>query len=215
MKRALILAGGWPGHQPKETSELFAGALEEKGFGVQVAGSLDVLLDPEAMRDLSLIVPNWTMGSIGEEAEKALRDAVRGGVGLGGWHGGMGDAFRNSPAFQFMVGGQFVAHPGNKIAYRVNVSDREHEITRGLSDFDFTSEQYYLHVDPSNRVLATTTFGGEHVPHIAGTVMPVAWTRQWWEGRVYYCSLGHDTSDFQASPQAFQLVLRGLLWAAR
>jgi type 1 glutamine amidotransferase len=209
-----MLAGGWPGHQPRETSQRFAKALSAEGYAVQVADSLDALLDPEAMRDLSLIVPNWTMSTISDEQEKAILNAVRGGVGLAGWHGGMGDAFRNNTGYQFMVGGQWVAHPGNIIDYTVNITDRDHPITSGLDDFAVHSEQYYMHVDPSNRVLATTTFSGEHTPHIEGTVMPVAWTRHWGEGRVAYCSLGHVDSDFENS-STYQLVLRGLLWAAR
>jgi len=148
------------------------------------------------------------------QQERGLLDAVRGGAGLAGWHGGMGDAFRNNVEYQFMVGGQWVAHPGNIIDYQVNITDHDDPITAGLADFSMHSEQYYLHVDPSNAVLATTTFGDQYLPWIAGTVMPVVWKRQWGAGRVFYCSLGHHASDFEV-PEAREIVRRGMLWATR
>ena len=84
----------------------------------------------------------------------------------------------------------------------------------GLSDFDYRSEQYYMHVDPSNEVLATTTFSGDHAEWIAGVVMPVAWKRRHGLGRVFYSSLGHVSAEFQV-PQMRTIFERGMLWAAR
>ena len=171
--------------------------------------------DKTYLQSLDLIVPVWTMSDIAKEQEQGLLDAVRSGVGLAGWHGGMADSFRNSVDYQFMVGGQWVAHPGDIIAYEVNlVSDDP--IVAGLADFQMESEQYYMHVDPSNEVLATTTFSGEHgdVPWIKGTVMPVVWKRRWGAAKVFYSSLGHVRKDFDV-PEVRDIMLRGMLWAAR
>jgi len=112
------------------------------------------------------------------------------------------------------VGGQWVAHPGNIIPYHVTITNHDHPITSGLSDFDMRSEQYYLHVDPNNNVLATTTFSAEYCDWIEGTVMPVVWTRMWGKGRVSYTSLGHVAKDFDV-PEAREIVRRGLLWASK
>jgi len=214
VKSALFVCGGWPGHEPEKCARIFAPFLEENGYGVEISTTLDSYLDAEKMRSLDLIVPIWTMGSITEEQERGLIGAVEGGVGLAGWHGGMADAFRESVNYQFMVGGQWVAHPGNIIDYRVNVVDHEDPVTAGLDDFGMRSEQYYMHVDPSNKVLATTTFSGEHVPWIEGSVIPVVWKRTWGRGRVFYSSLGHVASDFDV-PEARTLVERGMLWASK
>jgi type 1 glutamine amidotransferase len=165
------------------------------------------------MRSLDLIVPLWTMGTITQEQEKGLLEAIKSGVNVGGWHGGMADAFRNNVDYQFMVGGQWVAHPGGIIDYRVNVINHDDPITCDIPDFDMHSEQYYMHVDPSNEVLATTTFSGEHAFWIAGTVMPVVWKRMFGNGRVFYSSLGHVAADFNV-PEAKEIQRRGLLWAA-
>ena len=213
-KHVLIVYGGWQGHDPTETSHLFAGLLREAGLKVTLSETLDSFLDAELMSDIDMAVPVYTMSSITREQEAGLLEAVRErGVNVGGWHGGMADAFRMNTEYQFMCGGQWVAHPGNIIDYRVNVHDQEHSITAGISDFDMRSEQYYMHTDPGNAVLATTTFSGDHAPWIDGTVMPVVWTRRYGAGKVFYSSLGHVIGDFDV-PEAREIVRRGLLWAA-
>ena len=116
--------------------------------------------------------------------------------------------------YQFMVGGQWVAHPGDIIDYRVNISDHADPVTAGIDDFDYHSEQYYLHVDPANTVLATTTFSGEHAPWTKNVVMPVVWKRQHGAGRVFYSALGHTADEFSV-PQMQTIMHRGLIWAAR
>ena len=174
---------------------------------------MDVFLDEGKMRELSLIVPVYTQGEITREQEKGLLDAVKGGVGIAGWHGGMGDSFRWSVEYQFMVGGQWVAHPGNIIDYEVNIVDHDDPVMNGLEDFKMHSEQYYMHVDPKVKVLATTTYSGEHAPWIEGTVMLVAWKTIYGKGRVFYSSLGHVAKDFDV-PKAKIIVQRGMLWAS-
>ncbi len=213
-KKALFVAGGWEGHTPFDSAKVFAELLRAEDYEVEISDTLDVYLDADKLRGLDLIVPTWTMGKITGEQAKGLLNAAAEGVGVGGWHGTMGDSFRENTDYQFMVGGQWVAHPGNIIDYRVNITNHAHPITQGLSDFNMHSEQYYMHVDPSNQVLATTTFAGDHVPWIAGTIMPVVWTRSWGKGRVFYCSLGHVAADFDV-PEAREIVRRGLLWASR
>ena len=112
-----------------------------------------------------------------------------------------------------MVGGQWVAHPGGVIDYRVNIISDD-PIVAGLEDFDMHSEQYYMHVDPSNEVLATTTFNGDHAYWIDGVVMPVAWKRMYGQGRVFYASVGHVAKDFEV-PEALEIVKRGMMWASK
>jgi len=183
---------------------------------VELAPTLDCLLDGERLHSFDLIVPVWTMGEITPEQEGNLCQAVRQGAGLGGWHGGAGDAFRVSSEYQFMVGGQFVAHPGKIKEFEVEIVDRASEITRGLSDFQVRTEQYYMHVDPSNHLLAATTMSGDlsGCDWVRGTVMPMAWTRRYGQGRIFYASWGHGIADFDV-PEAREIVRRGLLWAAR
>ncbi|HEY9075854.1 MAG TPA: ThuA domain-containing protein [Anaerolineaceae bacterium] len=214
MKKALFVWGGWEGHEPKQCVDIFAPLVAAQDYAVEISDTLDSYLDVEKLKTFDLIVQMWTMGSITREQLAGLQEAVKNGSGFGGWHGGSGDSFRQSTDYQFMVGGQWVAHPGGVIDYRVNIINHTDPITAGLQDFDMHSEQYYMHVDPSNQVLATTTFTGAIVPWIDGVVMPVAWKRTWGAGKVFYASVGHVAKDFDV-PEAREIVRRGLLWASR
>ncbi len=228
--RALIVRGGWLGHEPMETSEIAARELRAEGIDVSLADTLDAFRDEEELKQLDLIVPMWTMGAIEKEQLQPMLAAVRSGVGLGGWHGGMCDAFRQATDYQFMTGGQWVAHPGNAdVRYLVRIGPAPSEITAGLQNFYVTSEQYYMHVDPAVRVLATThvaegAASGDGYDREAqeavdadraeGIVMPVVWTKRWGKGRVFHLSLGHKASVFEI-PEALTLLRRGLVWAAQ
>ena len=222
-KSALIVWGGWEGHFPKECTNIFGPWLEKQGYKVEVSDTLESYLDTEKLKSLNLIVPIWTQGEISKNQESNLLNAVANGVGIAGWHGSMGDSFRMSTNYQFMVGGQWVSHPGGFIEYEVNIIDKNDPITNGLSDFKMFSEQYYMHVDPSNEVLATTKFTGDQqisdiAPYtcdwIKGCVMPVAWKRRWGKGKVFYSSLGHKLDDFEI-PEVLEITKRGMIWASR
>jgi type 1 glutamine amidotransferase len=213
MRRALIVWGGWEGHEPEQCARIVSAMLEAEGFDVRLETETKAFADP-ALSELSLIVPIYTMSRIEKGEVANLSQAVRGGVGLAGFHGGMCDAFREAVEYQFMCGGQWVAHPGDIIDYRVNITRPDDPVMAGLQDFDYRSEQYYMHVDPSNEVLATTTFSGEHAPWIDGVVMPVVWKRRHGEGRVFYSSLGHAAKEFDV-PEMREILRRGMLWAAR
>ena len=214
MREALIVWGGWSGHEPEQCAAVISEMLEAEGFKTYVENATEAFADP-GIAEMSLIVPIVTMSKIEKEEVDNLTRAVRGGVGLAGYHGGMGDAFRDSVDYQFMVGGQWVAHPGNIIDYEVEVTRSEDPIMAGLpARFPYRSEQYYMHVDPSNEVLATTRFSGDHADWIDGVVMPVAWKRRHGAGRVFYSSLGHVASEF-AVPEMRSILRRGMLWAAR
>lgn len=217
MKKALIVWGGWPGHFPEQVARLFRDQLVERGFQVDVSDSLDIFRDADALQRMHLVVPVVTMSTVEPEQLNPLLEAVKNGLGIAGCHGGMGDSFRNSTEWQFLVGGQFVAHPGDDgLRHRVEIRDPDHVITRGLEDFDVETEQYYMHVDPAIQVLATTTFpvaDGPHVPN--GPVkMPVVWTKLYGKGRVFYSSLGHSPEVLQLPPVQ-EIMTRGMGWAAR
>ena len=216
MKKALIVYGGWPGHDPEGLKEVFTDILSKENFDVTSSDSLDAFLGDLGGWDL--IVPVWTMGSLTSEQEKNVCSAVANGTGLAGCHGGMCDAFRNNVLWQFMTGSQWVAHPGNGgVTYRVRMKRASSSpLIDGIGDFDVTSEQYYLHVDPAVEVLAVTDFALANGEHFSNGIitMPVAYTKMWGKGRVYYNSLGHNRKIFDI-PEAREMMRRGFLFAAR
>jgi len=217
LKHALIFHGGWDGHEPKLTSKRFAGLLEKHGWRVEISDSLDCLKNLNKLLKLDLMVPCWTMGEIPREYTTNLEKAIGAGVGFAGVHGGMCDSFRNDVRWQFITGGQWVSHPGaDHVEYEVNIVHGSSPIVEGLEDFPVCTEHYYLHVDPAIEVLATTRFPKVNYWHISNKPvdMPVAWTKYWGLGRVFYNALGHHDDVFDNSPNAQILMERGMLWAA-
>ena len=210
MKNALIVWGGWDGHTPSECAETFKSALEKRGYAVGVFDTLEAYGDIEKLKFYDVIVPFWTMGTISGEQLKNLTGVVASGVGLAGFHGGMGDSFRGRLDYEWMVGGLFVGHPHvGEYTVEVTVSN---EITRGLpARFQYKSEQYYMLTDPGNDVYATTVYNIDG----KALIMPVIWTKTWKKGRIFYSALGHVAAEFTRYPDVLEMTLRGIEWATR
>jgi|SRR5579875_3488313 len=217
-KRALVVRGGWEGHEPFAATELFAPFLRDNGFEVKFSETLGTYADEATMREVDLIVQCWTMGEISPQQLDGLVKTVAAGAGFAGWHGGIVDSFRSSPGYLQLTGGQFVAHPGNFVDYEVEVlaSRSEHEVVRGLpSKFSLHTEQYWVLTDSLNDVLATTTFSPlEGAPWEQRFSVPAVWTRRWGRGRVFVCTVGHRVADLKV-PEVETIIERGLLWASR
>lgn len=214
-KKVLFSYGGWPGHAPEKWRDFMVPWLEENDAEVVQTNTLDTYTDRPLMQSIDLVIQVNTMSEITPVQEKGLLEAIRiNGTGMAGWHGGMGDSFRNSTEYQFMTGGQFVAHPGGVVDYVVNILNREDSITVGLSDFQLSDEQYYMHVDPNVKVLATTEFSGEHCDWIDGCTMPVAWKKMYGKGRVFYASFGHALEFLGKASDSIEIIKRGIRWAS-
>lgn len=214
LKKALVIYGGWDGHEPELVGPYFKELLEKQGFEVEIYDTLEPLNSLEFVKGFDVFIPMWTMGEITEEQCNNVSEAVANGMGLLGCHGGMCDAFRQSVLWQFMTGGNWVSHPGNDgTSYKVNIKHSSSTLTEGIDDFDVTSEHYYLHIDPVVEVLATTRFPlaeGYHKTNKA-VDMPVVWTKRWGAGRVYYTSLGHHVDILKLNPVT-ELLNRGIQW---
>ena len=212
-KNVLIVYGGWEGHKPDLFAKRMSKWTRENGANVTVSDALDIYTDASVMKNVDLIIQYWTMGEITEDQKKGLLKAVRSGAGIVGCHGGIGDSFRQNTDYQYMIGGQWVSHPGGMIDYSVQITDSEDPITQGIADFKIeNTEQYYMHVDPNVKVLATTTFSGKHDDWIKGASMPVVWKKYYDKGRVFYISIGHSPEDFD-HPAVWTLLTRGIKWA--
>ncbi|NLP48669.1 MAG: hypothetical protein GX345_06975 [Clostridiales bacterium] len=215
-KKALIVYGGWDGHQPELVAKRFAEILEKEGLDVTLSQTLDAYADLDFLKSLHLIVPVWTGGNLTHELCTNVSKAVASGVGMAGNHGGMCDSFRENTEWQFITGGNWVSHPGGIIDYTVEIiKNSSSPIVEGIEDFEVFSEQYYLHVDPAIEILATTRFPLHTYYHASNKAidMPVVWTKKWGHGRVFYNSLGHTDDVFEKAPQAQELMRRGMLWA--
>jgi len=228
-RQALVVRGGWDGHQPVETTDLFVPFLRDSGFEVRVEDGPAVYADADVMAATDLVLQVVTMSTITKEQSAGLRAAVLAGTGLAGWHGGIADSYRDDADYLHMVGGQFAhhaaVHPDERtgeqsdayLPYTVHLTDlgREHPVTAGVADFDLVTEQYWVLSDEYCDVLATTTqearpWDAWHRP----VTSPAIWTRQWGEGRVFVSAPGHRLEVVESQPLR-GIVERGLLWAAR
>jgi uncharacterized protein len=204
--RALIVRGGWEGHEPVACTDLFIEFLTGQGFTVDVADTLHVYTDRRRLATAELIVQCWTRGRLTAEQEDGLVERVRSGAGFAGWHGGIIASGYENARYQHMVGGRFVFHPDGFLDYAVDVVGN-HPIIAGVPRYEVHTEQYYCHVDPTLDVHATCTFAD------SGAVMPVVWTREHGAGRVFVSTLGHSPADLLV-PHTRTITGRGLLWAA-
>jgi type 1 glutamine amidotransferase len=218
MSKILYLCGGWPGHKPGTVAGWLIPKLHEIGLKTELTADPDMLGSDLSSFDAVLL--GWTQCDTTEKldprTETAFARSVSRGLGVAGWHG-MAASFRASLLYNMLIGGSCVSHPGGegaRVPYKVRVTQPDHPVASGVSDFDVASEQYYMHADPANNVIAETTFSGEHIPWIAGLTSPVAWTRTWGNGRIFYISVGHYLSDLQ-HPDAERILLQGIDWTMR
>jgi len=211
---ALVVRGGWPGHEPVAATELFLPGLRAAGFDITVSDTLSVYADEAALRRFDLIVQCWTTGELTDDECAGLVGAVRSGVGFAGWHGGILAAFGNRDYLR-MVGGQFLQHPADFLDYDVRITDHGHPVVAGLDDFTVYTEQYWMITDAWNHVLAATTVHpGPNDEFTEPVAMPVVWTRRWGAGRVFCSAIGHRLADL-TQPEVLTLTERGLRWASR
>ena len=229
LRQALIVRGGWDGHQPVEATDLFLPFLRKNGFEVRIEESPKIYADASYMSGVDLVVQCNTMTTIEREEFEGLRAAVEAVTGMAGWHGGIADSYRNNADYLHLIGGQFACHPGkhpdqrvgdasdNFIDYTVNLlpGAADHPITAGLTDFALRTEQYWVLTDDYIDVLATTTLPArEWDPWHRPVTCPAVWTRQWGEGRVFVATPGHSVEVLQ-DPNVSTIIERGMLWASR
>lgn len=229
-KQALIVRGGWDGHQPVQTTDAFVPYLQQQGYQVRIEDETSVYADAEFMATVDLIVQVVTMSTIEADELKGLRTAIANGTGMAGWHGGIADSYRSSDGYLQLIGGQFAHHQArarpeelkgeaadNYVRYTVDIRPERsgHPIVAGLDDFELETEQYWVLSDDYNDVLATTTipardFDGWNRP----ITCPAIWTREWGQGKIFVCTPGHDLPVVQ-HPSVRTIIERGLLWASR
>jgi len=209
-KRVLLLYGGWEGHQPERFADF---AENELLVDFDVVRSRDLgILRPDVLAGFDLFVPIWTFGKLSDTQETALLNAAADGMGMVAWHGNA-SSFLESRPHKFMLGGQFVGHPGGSdVTYSVRFLDND-PLVDGLEDITITSEQYYLLIDPAVKVLANAYIDGDDMDWVSGVQMPVAWKRRWGKGCVFYCALGH-TLDVLEQPSITTLLSRAVRWAS-
>lgn len=217
---ALVVRGGWSGHQPVASTDRFIPVLRDRGFAIEISDSLDAYADARLMQRANLILQMWTdtedpsRSPFSADMARNLHQAVTRGAGFTGWHGGIIDSFPASRLYHELTGAQFLNHPGDCIDFQVNIAAWDDPVVSGIGNFRVSrTEQYNLLVHPGNLVLATSTFCSGHAGVYEGMVMPAIWKRRCGAGRVFISAIGHQPSDFD-NPALRTVTERGILWAA-
>ncbi|WP_320774334.1 ThuA domain-containing protein [Streptomyces sp. CRN 30] len=216
-RKALVVRGGWEGHDPVGCTELFLPDLEDAGFDVTVREDLAVYEEADLLAATDLVVHSWSAGELTAAQEAGLVSAVEAGTGFAGWHGGVVATNVANARYLRMVGGRFLWHPEGFQEFTVRIAaapDRDGEITQGIADYGVVTEHYWVLTDALNTVLATSVLACDGDQWEEPVEFPVVWTRRWGAGRVFVCTLGHRVADLRV-PQTATIVRRGLRWAAR
>ena len=213
-KNVLVIYQLDPYHSPKLFVKRVVSWLEVQKAHVIVSNNLNSYSNKELMDSIDLVIQTVTMGSLNSAQEKGLTNAIRSGTGIAGSHGGLADSFRNNTLYQFMIGGQFVSHPGGNVNYTVEFTKPKNDLTKNIKNFNLNSEQYYMHADPYINILATTKFSGKEFPWIKDQEIPVCWTKNFGKGKVFYLSIGHSPDNFDI-PEVWELLTRGFKWASK
>jgi hypothetical protein len=161
----------------------------------------------------------YTTGELpmSDAQKQALTDFVRTGGGFLGVHSAT-DTFYQWPEYGKLIGGYFNEHPWHQ-GVRIEVADPSNPLVASLGtaitfadeiyqirDFDAAGSRVLLRLDPASVDLARPNV------HRQPYGWPLAWTRSYGSGRVFYSALGHEEAVWRDA--RYQQVLRGaVLWA--
>ena len=213
-KRVLIVTGqDYPGHKWRETAPVLAKALSaDPRMQVTVTEDPKSLASPELMQYDAVVLHfmNWEQPDPGPDARANLKRFVEGGKGLVLVHFACG-AFQGWDEFRNLAGRSYDPKlpPHDPFgAFRVEIADKEHPITKGIQPFETTDELYTcLAGDRPVDVLATAK------SKVDGKDYPMAFAFAYGAGRVFHSPLGHDAAAL-ANPPVAELFRRGCAWAA-
>lgn len=206
MKKILYLYGGPEFHPTEQGGKLLESWLKTDGrFEFDMTSDLDVLTRLPGSPYAGVVV--YTTGFENEltpEREHGLLEFVRQGGGFVGIHSAA-DSFRGSRAYVEMLNGEFLTHPVQH-EFKVSITSNKHYLTVRMPDFDIYDEMYHLqNFDPGRcTVLAQTQWLGQQ--------MPMAFVRDYGQGRVAYLANGHSAQAWH-HPEFKKLLIRAIAWS--
>lgn len=154
-----------------------------------------------------------TSGELPLPDRGALVRFVRSGGALVGTHSAS-DTLHSWPGWRRLLGARFRRH-GTPAGGRLVVEDRRHPVTRGLpASFRLLEEFYEFTSSPRPRVHVLLRLDPASVDDELRPDVPLAWTRRFGRGRVFYDALGHFPETW-SDPRHSRLASRGLRWALR
>jgi hypothetical protein len=215
--QVLIVTGiDHPAHKWRETAPALRDLLErDQRVGARIVEDPG-FLGSDAITNYQVVLlhfQNWQAPGPGVSARENLLRYVRNGGGLvsvhfacGAWHG-------EWPEFIDLIGRVWFGAKGGRQhdprgPFKVKIVDKDHPVTKGISDFETEDELYTcLTGDKPIHLLAEATSKVEHKDH------PMAFVRDYGKGRVFLTTLGHDVKGLTNSVVPL-LLQQGCVWAA-
>ena len=210
-KKVLVMLGGAQfgesGHSAAVNGPILKEFMEASGrYEVTLTEDRD-MFRADSVNQFDLVIVYTTGGELTPEQEEGLAGLVKGGKGFVGIHSAA-DSFKANEPYMKMIGARFRTHPPFQ-THDITLLDDAHPVTVRTESFAMDEELYLidLQVDREEiHVLAQVTF--------QGTPMPVLYTKGYGEGRVVYCSLGHQRNAFENGTFR-KWILHGADWATR
>ena len=214
--RVLLVTGeDYKGHQWKKTTPALKALLEEDPrITAEVLEDLTELAATK-LDDFQVVVmhfKNYDPMVPGRAAYDSLSEYVGNGGGLVLVHFACGAFQEYRGDFETLAGRAW--NPKRRGhdprgPFRVEMTQVDHEITRGLKPFE-TTDELYTCLDGETKI----TVLAESTSKVDGKQYPMAFVLRYGKGRVFHSVLGHDVKAFEAEGVG-QLYRRGTLWTAR
>ena len=222
MSNKALFVGGCtaPWHRIALSAPHIEKALLDLGYAPEVTGIFQVgsgdehtgdysAINAEKLSQQAVVVLHTTGEAQGADVD-ALVSWVDAGGALVGLHCAA-DSFKDNAAWIEMIGGAFRHHP-QQLDVAVEVVDKSHPITQGVSDFTVFEELYLFsdyHPEKVHLLARSRSYD-----HGDGNPVPIAWVKEIGKGRVFYLSLGHREDVMTSEP--FQMLFKnGVKWVTR
>ena len=204
--KVLVLTGGSQAHDHAQLGPLLVNYLENMGdIEPTLIHDDKSVLESSDLKSYDLCVFYVTIRSLTKKQEANLVDFVSKGKGFVGIHPSTVIAEENKKYIN-MIGSRFITH-SHYHEFPVIIKDKHHPISQGIGNFRISDELYVVDYDIEKvHILATTDWEGKE--------LPMAYTKNYGDGKVFYLALGHDITAWKH--EAFQKFLwQGVAWAIR
>lgn len=186
--------------------------LAEKGYAQKQTEVLAAAMSLDNLKNFDAVVFANTTGDLPLPDKQGFIDWVKAGHGFVAMHSGS-DTFHGFRPYIEMLGGEFEGH-GAQVGVECLVEDKKHPATKGLGEaYCIEQEEIYL-LKSFDRTKVHGLLGLDKHPNKKQEAgyFPVAWCKDFGQGKVFYTSLGHR-EDVWENKRYQQHILGGLKWA--
>ena len=197
--KVLILSKDDQYHKLETLGNLIVEWTKDLDINIQMSHEKDAIFK---LKDFDLCLLCITVGQLNDDEEQAIVDFVKTGKKIFAFHSASVIDEKNTKYID-LIGGRFVTHsPYHE--FPATIADKQHPVTKGLSDFNISDELYILDREPKDAHVMVTAFEDNKT-------QPMVYAKKYGDGTVLYNALGHDEMAFN-NPAYRQLTVQGIKW---